>query len=108
MFYAYFLFQLFLIILLSPIRWTINLTARFLWKPEFKFKPELFKSSDKNLKEHANQIHEELKTKIEKIKNAGDAVKFISIWYVATKDKEVLELVKSYIKDGKLNSRHKD
>ncbi|SNZ11931.1 hypothetical protein SAMN06265182_2138, partial [Persephonella hydrogeniphila] len=104
MFYLYFALQYFLIVLLSPIRWTVNLIVRNLWEP-YKFKKDLFNQSPDLsldlLKEEAKKIHENLKSNIENIKNRGDSAKFVSIWWVATRDPDVYNLLKSYVSNGK-------
>ena len=98
-FTVYFLFYLLGIILLSPVRWTINLIARHLFTP-FRYKTEIFDNTLKDLGAAAFKIHEKLKENIEKIKQRGDSAKFVGLWYVATRDKEVLELLKEYVKGG--------
>ncbi|WP_297455971.1 hypothetical protein, partial [Persephonella sp.] len=58
MFYLYFLLQLFLLALLSPVRWGLNTIVRFAWKPAFQFKAEVFKDADISLLEKkANEFH---------------------------------------------------
>ncbi|WP_456400121.1 hypothetical protein [Persephonella sp.] len=101
MFYTYFLFQLFLIVLLSPIRWTINLIVRQLWEP-FEFNRKVFKEDPKEyLKPYADKLKEKLIGNIDKITRAGDSAKFISILLVATNNEKVKNAFKSYVKDGK-------
>lgn len=91
------------IIFLSPIRWSVNLIVRFLFKKDILELDEgLFKKEPaKDLKDYAKEAHEELLSKIDKMKYNSDAVKFISLWYAATKDKKVFDFINKYItEDG--------
>jgi len=101
MFYLYFLFQLIGIMILSPIRWSINLIVRQLWEP-FEFNHKVFKEEPKEyLEPYANRLKEKLIGNIDKITKAGDSAKFVSMLLVATNDEKVKKAFKSYVKDGK-------
>ena len=60
----------------------------------------MFDAKEKNLEISAKEIHERLLKNIDRIKQKGDSAKFVGLWYVATGDKEVLKLLKEYIKGG--------
>ncbi len=101
MFYLYFFLQYLGILLLSPIRWSLNFAVRFLWTG-FTFNISNLKHSPKtNLSDFAEQTKERLISNIDKIIYAGDSAKFVSILLVATDSDKVCQAFKSYIKDGK-------
>ncbi|WP_457641442.1 hypothetical protein [Persephonella sp.] len=98
-FTAFFLTYLLFLLITAPVRLTINFIARHLFQ-KFKFKPELFDTKEKDLGISAKAIHERLLKNIDRIKTKGDSAKFVGLWYVATGDKEVLKLLKEYVKGG--------
>ncbi len=100
MFYLYFVLQYFLLILLSPIRWLINLTARFLWD-DFNFDLSKFiKVDPKEIIEFAEKTEEKLLNSIDEIGKHGDGCKFVGMWRAVSDKEEVDNLFKSYVKDG--------
>ena len=101
MLYVYFFLQLIILSLLSPFRWGFNFVVRNLWM-NLKFNVSNPKHTPKTeLSKFAKQTRKKLVANIDEITRAGDSAKFVSMLLVATNDKNVLEVFKSYIKDGK-------
>jgi len=99
MFYLYFLSQLIGIILLSPLRWTLNFVVRFLWK-DIKFDFSVFKSEPStSIHKYTELIKLKLKSNINKIIKHGDSAKFVSL--LALYDDDFIPAFKGYIKDCK-------
>ena len=101
MFHLYFVIQFLVIVLLSPVRWGINLLVRNLWT-DFKFDISNLKDPPKmSISEFAKQTRDRLISNLDRIIYAGDSAKFISMLLVATDDEKVYKAFKSYVKNGK-------